>query len=360
MTENTRDEIINRVKLCKLKTYTAASLLLLFAVFADAETFYVPSGAIPDQYSILTGDHALVLFDLFGKGQHGYFDLVEATFGIREDSTAFLSGKLQRQGFPNQRLAIELEFTDLHTVQTGMRMLELKPEAYAPIGPVDPSTWVFYYIRKFDIIGLDDLSGAIIRLRPNLVMPEMQLGVGASGKNILFGFSGWLKYLVKCQPDIAAIQFEEFRGKGDWHVQFETEGANDPGCTFSQGYWKRHQEVWPVDNLFLGNVNYTKVQLLLIFDEPVRGNGLISLSHQLIATKLNVAYGADDSVIADTVIIADALIGDLVVPPIGIGFLPTDAVSPLVELLTVYNEGTIGPGHCTRRRHKRLKIGCLI
>ncbi len=40
------------------------------------------------------------------------------------------------------------------------------------------------------------------------------------------------------------------------------------------------------------------------------------------------------------------MIGALVVPPIGNGYLAPGQTSDLTETLTEYNEGTIGPGHC--------------
>ena len=43
-------------------------------------------------------------------------------------------------------------------------------------------------------------------------------------------------------------------------------------CTYTQGYWKTHEEQWPVLSLFLGSVNYTKAELLSIFGEAVTGN----------------------------------------------------------------------------------------
>ena len=67
--------------------------------------------------------------------------------------------------------------------------------------------------------------------------------------------------------------------------------------------------------LQLGNVTYTQEQLLDILHQPVRGNGLLILAHQLIAAKLNIAAGADPSCIQETIAEADALIGDLVIPP---------------------------------------------
>lgn len=126
------------------------------------------------------------------------------------------------------------------------------------------------------------------------------------------------------------------------------------GCTFTQGYWKTHGPIptgnnvneWPVTSLTLGSVSYTDLQLQSIFDTPASGNGLISLAHQLIAAKLNVASGADDSAIAGAIASADALIGSLVVPPVGAGSLPNSATSALTGALTLYNQGDIGPGHC--------------
>lgn len=115
------------------------------------------------------------------------------------------------------------------------------------------------------------------------------------------------------------------------------------GCTLTQGYWKNHEEAWPVDSLMLGSRTYAKAELLLILRTPVQGNGLISLSHQLIAAKLNVAAGADDAAISASIAAADALIGDLVV---GVDHLPTSDVGDLVGALDGFNNGASGPGHC--------------
>jgi hypothetical protein len=128
------------------------------------------------------------------------------------------------------------------------------------------------------------------------------------------------------------------------------------GCTFTQGFWKTHgplgcvtgnnTNLWPVTSLALGNTTYDDTQLCAIFNTPAGGNGLISLAHQLIAAKLNVANGADVTAIASAINDADALIGSLVVPPIGSGSLNPSATSTLIAALTSFNEGLIGPGHC--------------
>jgi hypothetical protein len=94
-----------------------------------------------------------------------------------------------------------------------------------------------------------------------------------------------------------------------------------------------------VTELQLGNTTYTQDQLLAILHEPVRGNGILILAHQEIAAKLNIANGADGSCIQDTLAAADALIGDLVIPPIGDGYLRPQDAAPLAGILGDFNEG---------------------
>lgn len=123
-------------------------------------------------------------------------------------------------------------------------------------------------------------------------------------------------------------------------------------CTLSQGYWKNHPENWPSDvlenGLTLGTVNYTQAQLLRILDQPVEGNGLISLAHQLIAAKLNVNNGASCQVADNAIALADALIGNLVVPPVGKDSLAPRETSDLTAKLELFNTGNLTgcPGHC--------------
>jgi hypothetical protein len=117
-------------------------------------------------------------------------------------------------------------------------------------------------------------------------------------------------------------------------------------CTYSQGYWRNHPDAWPVTSLTLGTVTYQAAELMAILDEPARGNGLVILVHQLIAAKLNIANGADPSAVQQAVTDVDNMVGALVVPPIGNGYLTPGQTGDLTETLTEYNEGTIGPGHC--------------
>jgi hypothetical protein len=134
-------------------------------------------------------------------------------------------------------------------------------------------------------------------------------------------------------------------------VTFVNTYTSPVGCTFTQGYWKTHAgtkkqaDAWPAGatsgGLTLGTVHYTKTQLLSIMNAPTVGNGLISLGTQLIAAKLNVYPGTTADITA-----ADALIGGLVIPPVGSGFLATSVTDALNTALTNFNEGITGPGHC--------------
>jgi hypothetical protein len=116
-------------------------------------------------------------------------------------------------------------------------------------------------------------------------------------------------------------------------------------CTLTQGFWKNHGDVWPVEELILGGVTYTKAELLVILRTPPRGDATYVLIHQLIAASLNVAAGSDPTEIADTLVEADAW---LAANPLGSdpGRPERDIGLALAALLDDYNNGETGPGHC--------------
>jgi hypothetical protein len=84
-------------------------------------------------------------------------------------------------------------------------------------------------------------------------------------------------------------------------------------CNYTPGFWKNHEEDWPVMELTLGGVTYGQDALLEIMDTPVRGDATIILAYHLIAAKLNVLSGSDPS-IGGAIDEADAL---LMANPIG-------------------------------------------
>jgi len=119
-------------------------------------------------------------------------------------------------------------------------------------------------------------------------------------------------------------------------------------CTVTQGYWRNHPESWSrVASVTLGTVSYNQTQLLAIFVQPVVGNGLVQLAHQLITVKLNLLLGAmpPPEVVA-AMAEADALIGARVVPPIGSDGLKPAQTAKVSDTLSLFNIGNLGPGHC--------------
>lgn len=129
-------------------------------------------------------------------------------------------------------------------------------------------------------------------------------------------------------------------------------------CVRTPGYWKNHASAWPVTSLTLGTVSYTQAQLLSILNQPVKGtgkrakaNGLVSLAHQLIAARLNLENGATATPqVIQAIADANALIGGLVIPPVGGGSLQPATTSALTAILDMYNRGVApgGPSTCER------------
>jgi len=119
-------------------------------------------------------------------------------------------------------------------------------------------------------------------------------------------------------------------------VQDSTLPCSKGTCTLTQGYWKNHADSWPVGSLTLGTVLYDETQLLAILNTPVGGNGLLSLAHQLIAAKLSVAAGSDPTPLAGAISQADAIIGGLVVPPSGGGFLNPSVTAAVETVLDTW------------------------
>ena len=125
-------------------------------------------------------------------------------------------------------------------------------------------------------------------------------------------------------------------------------------CT--QGFWKTHgpglchsgnnANTWPAScfPMTLGTVQYSDAQICGILLQAVNGNGLVSLAHQLITTKLNGCSTSDLTPVAQTIADADALIGGLFIPGSGkcSDFLAPNVTSDLTETLDDYNNGLLG------------------
>jgi hypothetical protein len=138
----------------------------------------------------------------------------------------------------------------------------------------------------------------------------------------------------------------------------------DNGCTRSKGYWKNHAGLGPQPDMVseflpiwlgddddsLGYEVTTPEMAVDFMQQHTYGhpsNGITKLYAQLLAAKLNIANGADDEDIADTITDADDFLGqynweswdDLEDDD-------RDAVMSWKGMLGDYNSGDIGPGSC--------------
>ena len=79
-------------------------------------------------------------------------------------------------------------------------------------------------------------------------------------------------------------------------------GYCSPG---TPGYWRNHPEAWPVDEITIGGVVYSKSDAIDLIFAPGRGDKTYSLFEHLVAARLNVMKGCDDTCVADTITAAD-------------------------------------------------------
>jgi hypothetical protein len=130
------------------------------------------------------------------------------------------------------------------------------------------------------------------------------------------------------------------------------------GCTLTQGYWKTHSKYGPAPYddtwglLAGGDAEFLDTGLTyyeVLWTVPKGGNAYFILAHQYIAAELNVLNGAS---IPDDVLAAWNQAGGLLVEYQDDMSIPKKGgdralAIVLYELLDDYNNGLIGPGHCS-------------
>ncbi len=68
--------------------------------------------------------------------------------------------------------------------------------------------------------------------------------------------------------------------------------CGDNECTSkSPGYWKNHPEAWPVEEITIGGVQYSKDSAIAEMQKPVKGDKTYTMFDALIAAKLNRIKG---------------------------------------------------------------------
>lgn len=142
------------------------------------------------------------------------------------------------------------------------------------------------------------------------------------------------------------------RGEDSWRIVVHVPCE---GCTLTPGYWKTHSKYGPApyddtwaligENtpFFLSGQSYYQV----LWTSPAGGNAYYILAHQFIAAKLNILNGAASTPAVDAALAWATEFFNT--------YKPTDKLSKTLRaevisyayLLDQYNNGYIGPGHCS-------------
>jgi hypothetical protein len=185
-----------------LVKYSAVSVALLaLSIGAQATTVsYNATPGITDSFAKYGGSHAIVNSGV-GGGRY-----VPGQLTLQEDSAsgiANLTGTVMDSGNANNLFDVNLTFTGFigsllntgNPPPPGSPKLELKSTAYAANGgPVDPDSWHFYSSMTGTLTGNNNFDGVSVSVADH--GPAFQIGLGANGKNIGLGASGWLSYSV--------------------------------------------------------------------------------------------------------------------------------------------------------------------
>ncbi len=128
-----------------------------------------------------------------------------------------------------------------------------------------------------------------------------------------------------------------------FELELAYEATEDGGCVGTPGYWKNHPEAWPVDEITIGGVTYTKAAAIAYMDTAVKGDKTYSMFSQLVSAKLGVINGADPSCIEGTITAADEWMATY--GPVGSGVRASSAEwllgggALLHAKLSLYNRG---------------------
>lgn len=136
------------------------------------------------------------------------------------------------------------------------------------------------------------------------------------------------------------------------------------GCSLTIGYWKTHagftgnnaDMVTPLLPIWLGTANgaysiqvTTASQAVNILNfQGSSSNGIYKLEGQLLAAKLNIASGADGTAISSTIAQADAFLASNPLAWSKLSKAQQSVVLGWATTLDNYNNGLIGPGHCSQ------------
>jgi hypothetical protein len=147
-------------------------------------------------------------------------------------------------------------------------------------------------------------------------------------------------------------------GSDGWSVAVNVPCAG--GCTLTQGYWKTHSSFGPAPyddtwalllpsgpNSIFFSSGKTWYQ---VFWTPPAGNAYYNLAHQYMAAKLNILNGADPAAAQAALDTATTLFNKYTPAQIAVLKGNSSIRKQFIDLASIldnYNNGYIGPGHCS-------------
>jgi len=128
------------------------------------------------------------------------------------------------------------------------------------------------------------------------------------------------------------------------------------GCTLTQGYWKNHAD--PNSRRYDPTWNYlpqssatvfasSGQSWLTVFRTAPAGNGYYTLAHQYMAARLNGLAGAGTTPAVDAALAGAAVFFSGRNPATKLTSAEKASAQTWAGLLAQYNEGSVGPGHCS-------------
>jgi hypothetical protein len=220
--------------------------------------------------------------------------------------------------------------------------------------------WLDYDADGIQDAGENGINGVTVQLLDtagNVIASAVTAGNGNyTFPNLLAGT--YKVKIVSSTLPAGVIQTYDLDGTGTAHIATVTVTGGQtrtdadfgyrvpPPGTGTIGYWKTHSEAWPVSNITLGGVAYTRDQAIVLLGTPSRGDKSIDLFKQLVAAKLNLIVGNNPSCIYQTVASADAWM--MSHPPgsnVGGSSAAWTQASPWHTQLDNYNNGQLCAPH---------------
>jgi hypothetical protein len=178
--------------------------------------------AITDGFATSPNLHALWLP---GIGTDFQFD-PSGQFLMKDDGTARLTGIVRSKSNPTWLFDVDVTLGgkivpgDVGHAPAGSPKKELHSNAYVENGgAIDAATWLYYTTTDGTLTGLGDLAGGKLSL--TRVGPAFQVGLGANGKNVEYGGSGWLTVTTMSQPS-GNVQFPNSL-QGDFNLDLRAD-----------------------------------------------------------------------------------------------------------------------------------------